>query len=448
MTPRRLLSAALSTLIRILPEKAGGSGPPSREALDVGLAGLHGGRARVSAWVYGCLRRRRSLEFLLNQVAKRALKGRDQAVRAALLLGAYGLLCEEPDDGWVEQLAGLLDASKARSRVERVLGALAAAIERHGAPTAEERAAGRALPGVERGAILREPLLGLADRATHKRLALQHSYPDALVGTWVEAFGEERAAAICAAGNQPPPLFVRPRIAGEELVARLAEEGIEARVREGAVQLLRGRGGFRACASFKEGLFSVQDLTSQRAAPLVGPAPGERVLDLCAAPGGKALHLAELGARVTACDIHPRRLGKVVENATRLGLTLDTARLDARRPDALAALGPFPAVLLDAPCSNTGVLRRRPEARWRYSTRAQKRHVRDQGALLDAAWTAVAPGGRLVYVVCALVPEEGDAQVRDFLARRPDARLAAQHWSFPEEDGGDGGYRARIERLG
>ncbi len=454
--PGKALRTAFRTLLPLLPTRAGAapSGPPSRQALDAGLSGLQQGQARVSAQVYGTLRRLRSLEYLLGCVARRALKGRNPELRAALLLGAWGWLCSEPPPGWSDRVARLLKGNKDRQRVARVLTDLAGIITRHGEVQPEDIAAGRALPGVRRGAILAEPLLELGNRSLATRLGIVHSYPDALVASWLAAFGEPSTRAVCRAGNQPPPLFLRVhrgRSTAEALAAQLADEGIEAQQPEGApeaLRLLRGRGSFRGSPTFRQGLFSVQDLTSQQPARLLDPAPGERVLDLCAAPGGKASQMAEGGAQVVACDIHPGRLRKVTRGAERLGVQLDCQRLDGRDPAQLARLGRFPAVLVDAPCSNTGVLRRRPEARWRFSPKGQQRHVRDQTALLEASWSAVEAGGRLVYSVCSLQPDEGPGVLAGFLSRHADARLVRQLWFLPHPECGDGGFQARLDKAG
>lgn len=180
----------------------------------------------------------------------------------------------------------------------------------------------------------------------------------------------------------------------------------------------------------------VQDAVASQVAPFLAPEKGWRVLDLCAAPGGKATHLAQLGAEVTAWDIDPERLAVVAENAERLGLT----NLVCGDPE-----GEYDAVLVDAPCSNTGVLARRPEARWRVKQRHLKNLIERQRKVLRVGADHVRPGGVLVYSTCSLEPDENRGVI-DFHLERGGFRLESDRTCYPDESGGDGGYMARLLR--
>ncbi|MHC4956642.1 MAG: RsmB/NOP family class I SAM-dependent RNA methyltransferase, partial [Planctomycetota bacterium] len=171
-------------------------------------------------------------------------------------------------------------------------------------------------------------------------------------------------------------------------------------------------------------------------AEILAPEQGWRVLDLCAAPGGKATHLAQLGAQVTAWDIDPDRLALVAENAERLGL----ANLVCAEPE-----GEYDAVLVDAPCSNTGVLARRPEARWRVKERHLKNLIERQRKILRTGAGHVKPGGVLVYSTCSLETDENRG-VADFLVEHEPFTLESDKTCYPDESGGDGGYMARLVR--
>ncbi|RMG19122.1 MAG: hypothetical protein D6731_00310 [Planctomycetota bacterium] len=427
---------------------------PRRGSLKLGLEELSGNeRGTTLAWVHGVLRRRRTLGHVLGAVARRALKGRRPELVALLEVLAYRVLYEGEETE--RALAGLGGSKRSREHAQRVLLALDEAIAERVAGAAEGHDA--LLPvGRSEAVRFRRPLLDVSRRGAAGRLALLHSLPDALVEAWIRDRGPEVATALCWAANDPPPLFARANpLWGDRscLAAALAAEGVEATPVEGSPSALRlgaGRGRFRHTAPWREGALFVQDLTAQEAAPLLAPRPGERVLDLCAAPGGKTTHLAELAgdrARLLACDVSARRLRRVVENARRLGLaSVRTQALDGTRPGALAGLGPFDAVLIDAPCSNTGVLRRRSEARWRYDRRAQRRLVTAQERLLAAGLGTLAPGGRLLYSVCSVERDEGEALVRRVLESHAEVRLAEEVLRLPTPEGGDGGYLALLRR--
>jgi 16S rRNA (cytosine967-C5)-methyltransferase len=440
----------------------GGGAPPGKAGakaeLDRVLGGLHGPDApRASELVYGVVRRRRTLHALIGGVARRALKGKTGELAVALELGAYALVFQEAQhrERATEDALGILTGGKKpHAHVERVLTSLREALEGDPAPQvdAELVLAGRAVP-VGRGSWqrLREPVLPLEGASPARRLGLLHSYPDELAAAWIERHGASVAEEIALAGNDPPPLFIRAsahRTTPALLAARLAESGLTAEPRPDlgphVLELTGGRSSFRDSAAWNEGLFVVQDATAQEAPLLLAPKAGERVLDLCAAPGGKATYLAELAgdaASVLATDVSPGRLRKVEETARRLGLrSVATRALDARRSGSLGG-EKLDAVLVDAPCSNTGVLRRRPEARWRYSERSQRKIVALAEQILHAALGLVRPGGRLVYSVCSIEPEEGPDLVRR-VAGEPVREIPR----LPSPRGGDGGYAALLQR--
>jgi 16S rRNA (cytosine967-C5)-methyltransferase len=421
----------------------------AKAELDRVLSGLQGADApRASELVYGVVRRRRTLHAILGTVARRALKGKSGELLAALELGAYALVYqggEHRERAIPDALSLLEGGKKPHAHVERVLGALKDALD--GDPVPEESAL--TVP-VRRGAFQRfkEFVLPLEGASPARRIALLHSYPDELVAAWLEARGPEVALELAVAGNDPPPLFIRAcslKVTPEALATRLASEGVEAKARPDlgphTLELTGGRSGFRESPSFKEGLFVIQDATAQEPPLLLDPKPGERILDLCAAPGGKATYLAELAkdeARVLATDFSGARLRKVEETARRLGLrSIETQVHDGRRPMPGKT---FDAVLVDAPCSNTGVLRRRPEARWRYSERSQRKIVSLEGEILARARSLVRPGGRLVYSVCSIEPEEGAN-----LVRAQGLEVVKEALRLPSPHGGDGGYAALLQ---
>ena len=192
---------------------------------------------------------------------------------------------------------------------------------------------------------------------------------------------------------------------------------------------------------------SVQGESALRAAELVGASEGERVLDLCAAPGGKTAVLAETGAQVTACDISEARLDRLSQTVERLGRS-DSVEALLIDPEGPAPDGPFDAVLVDAPCSNTGVLGARPGARWRWGPASLRSLGELQSALFERSAACVRPGGRLIWSTCSLSPGENEQRVARFLEAHPGWSLDAEisHLPAPAGELGpiDGGYAARL----
>ena len=251
----------------------------------------------------------------------------------------------------------------------------------------------------------------------------RESFPTALVRRWTARFGEENAAKLCAWHNEPAETFL-------------------ARKDGSFVALERGK-KVTEVPGFAEGGFIVQDPGTALAVELVDAKPGEAILDACAAPGGKTIQLAWRGAKVTACEVNPKRRRKLEENLKRVGVEVEVAdALDSCRLQSIA----FGKVLVDAPCSNTGVLRRRPDARWNWSVEKLEALVKLQAEILDQVEPLVAPGGTLVYSTCSNEPEENLEQVNAFLVRHPDFKLDVTRESVPFESGHDGAFAARFVR--
>ena len=251
----------------------------------------------------------------------------------------------------------------------------------------------------------------------------RESFPTALVRRWTARFGAENAAKLCAWHNEPAETFL-------------------ARKDGSFVALERGK-KVTEVPGFAEGGFIVQDPGTALAVELVDAQPGEAILDACAAPGGKTIQLAWRGAKVTACEVNPKRRRKLEENLKRVGVEVEVAdALDSCRLQSIA----FGKVLVDAPCSNTGVLRRRPDARWNWSVEKLEALVKLQAEILDQVEPLVAPGGTLVYSTCSNEPEENLEQVNAFLVRHPDFKLDVTRESVPFESGHDGAFAARFVR--
>ncbi len=252
---------------------------------------------------------------------------------------------------------------------------------------------------------------------------------------WIErvrAEYPERFAQVLDAGNARPPLCLRAnvrQITPEAFVALLETHGVGAkRVGCAGVSVDTPR-PVTALPGYAEGAFSVQDAAAQLAAPLLGPRDGMRVLDACAAPGGKTTHLAELASLdLTAIDVDGSRLERVAENLARLGLSARLVASDAGEPNAWWDGRPFDRILADVPCTASGVVRRHPDGKWLRRESDLAGLVLQQQRLLEALWPTLARGGRLLYSTCSVFGAENAEQVSAFVARHADAARARLDW--------------------
>ncbi len=368
-------------------------------------------RAAALELLTAALSGRNGLESALARPANTVLEPRDRGFARALALATLRRL---------GQIDRTLDARLSRPPPDAVrnilrLGAVQALVLQtapHAAVAASvdlaaSRGDTRAFKGLV-NAVLRTLLREPPDLSDPEALA-----PPWLFARWRAAYGEAEARAIAAVIADEPAADLNLRDSAE--TAELGE-ALEAEILPGGGLRTRRRGDIATWPAFETGRWWVQDAAAAIPARLLATQPGETVLDLCAAPGGKTMQLAATGATVTALDRSAGRLKRVIENLARTGLSAEIITADA------AAWGDprtFDAVLLDAPCSATGTFRRHPDVLWAAKPGDIASLAAVQTRLLDAAATRTRPGGRLVYCVCSLEPEEGEAQVAAFLARRP-----------------------------
>ncbi len=304
---------------------------------------------------------------------------------------------------------------------------------RQGIPAEALAADARRLTGhaLDLGAAARDDA-GLADRDGVDREAMRVSFPTWLYQRFIESHGEKEAAPLAMAMNTRAPMCVRAntvKCPREDLISRLAEEAISAKpTRLSPVGLtLETRVNAFALSAFREGLFEVMDEGSQLVAEAVAPPPRGRVVDACAGAGGKTLALAAMLAnqgRILALDTNGKKLEELRRRARRAGISNLAAReVRGSELPPEAKLGGWDRVLVDAPCSGLGTLRRNPEARWRLSQRTVDGYPPDQLALLVAYAPLVATGGRLIYATCSVLREENDGVVERFLRERGDFSL-------------------------
>jgi 16S rRNA (cytosine967-C5)-methyltransferase len=433
--PRRLAALAREVAVRVL-ERVEADASFADLALEHELASRRlspRDAALAMELVYGTLRWQRYLDWILAPHSRRRLETLDARVRVILRVTAYQIALLDR----VPSFAAVNDAVTLAPRTPGVKPFVNAVL----------RSFARRAPREREPAAPRDPVDALATRC---------SFPTWLAARWVARIGREEAEALMRASNERPPLTLRAnalRTDRDALAERLAaEEGLVGRpTRHAPEGLVVGPGGAPGSwRAFGDGSFAVQDEASMLVARLLAPGSGTTVADVCAAPGTKTTHIAELMAdrgRVLAFDREPERLALVREAATRLGITIIDARdgaVDALAPGFRDACD---AVLVDAPCSNLGVLRRNPEVKWRRQPSDLDLASRRQSEILAAAATMVKPGGRLVYATCSLEPEENETVVSAFLQGRPEFAIDPPD-RFPLPLDADGWLRCRPDRHG
>jgi 16S rRNA (cytosine967-C5)-methyltransferase len=375
-------------------------------------------RGLLTELVYGVLRHRGTLDHIIGQFSRQKVEKLERTVLILLRLGLYQafFLDRVPVSAAVNETVEL-----AKGLAPRAAGFINAVL----------RSADR-----ERDAI------HYPDRESDPAgfLAARYSHPGWIVKGWIEQLGMTEAELLAKAMGDVPPLTIRVntlRISRDGLLSRLAAEGIAAEPTGYSPQGLRILTPVHVAKlpAFQEGFFAVQDESSQLASLLLAPAPGERVLDLCAAPGGKATHLAQLmenKGHVLACDIGERKLRLISESASRLGVSImDAIPVDATKPLALPGNVGFDRILVDAPCSGLGVIRRNPEGKWWKSPADVAELSRKQKAILRNAADVLLPGGVILYATCSTTREENEEVMDDFLSQRSDFVLENLEKTFP-----------------
>lgn len=368
-------------------------------------------RPAVQDLVYGSLRRYGHGDFLLARLLERPLAV--PAVHSLLLAALYRLETRPESPHTVVDQAVQAAAQLAGGRLKGLVNA------------------------VLRNFLRRrdELLAALAGDAV-----ASHMHPAWWLQRLQDAYPKEWKD-IVAAGNSPPPMALRVnrrRIDRDAYAAQLAAAGITAQARGEDGLLLDKPVPVERLPGFVAGLVSVQDLGAQAAASRLDPAPGSRVLDACAAPGGKTAHLLERSdLELLALDLKPARCRRIEENLARLGLAAAVDAADCARLDTWWDGRPFDAVLADVPCTASGVVRRHPDAKWLRRDADVASFARTQAAILDALWQVIRPGGKLLYATCSVFPEENSGQIDRFVARQPQALRRQQEQLLPtrEHDG-------------
>lgn len=300
--------------------------------------------------------------------------------------------------------------------------------------------------------ILRQEEIVFPKPQDKNYLSIKYSYTPSMTGALVKSYGREFCEELMEKMNKPAETSIRTntlKITRDELVKKLNDEGIFAKENEMTPSgiFVKSLGAIYASRLYKEGYFTVQDTASQLVAPILSPKEGDVVLDLCASPGGKTTHMAELmnnRGKILAFDLYEKRLESVKENAKRLGIDIiSCAAKDSSVVDK-SLLGIADKLLLDAPCSGWGVIRRKPDIKYKSENTDYKELTNTQKALIETASGYLKSGGEMVYSTCTLNKGENERVLDTFLENHPEFSLVFQKTFFPNIDGCDGFFISKL----
>ncbi|MEH2922867.1 16S rRNA (cytosine(967)-C(5))-methyltransferase RsmB [Samsonia erythrinae] len=390
-------------------------------------------RALLQELCFGVLRVLPQLEWCIQQLMAKPLTGKQRTLHYLIMVGIYQLCHTRipPHAALAETVEGAVALK--RPQLKGLINGVLRQFQRH-----------------QEELIQRE-----ANRSSHYQhpgwllARIQHAYPDC----W---------QSIIEANNQRPPMWLRVNRlhhTRENYLTLLAQEGIEAFTHPEHTDAIRLAS---PCAvdrlpGFAQGWVTVQDASAQSCVYWLAPQDGEQILDLCAAPGGKTTHILEAAPKshVLAVDIDETRLSRVKENLLRLQMNAEVKQGDGRYPDLWCEGRSFDRILLDAPCSATGVIRRHPDIKWLRRDSDIDELVSLQKEILDAVWPHLKAGGTLVYATCSVLPQENNQQIAHFLSRHTDAALVDTGTKtnpgiqiLPHNDGGDGFFYAKLVKNG
>lgn len=386
-------------------------------------------KALLQELCFGVLRTLSQLEWFIGKLMSRPMTGKQRTLHYLIMVGLYQLLYTRipPHAALAETVEGAVVIK--RPQFKGLINGVLREFQRQ-----------------------QETLSG--EFAAHESRFLHPSW----FVKRIRAAYPEQWEVILDANNQRPPMWLRVNRqyhTRDAWLALLIESGVQgfAHPDYPDAVLLETPTPVHALPGFDEGWVTVQDASAQGCVPLLDPQNGEDILDLCAAPGGKTTHILEAApqANVLAVDIDEQRLSRVYENLKRLGMKATVKQGDGRFPEQWSAGTQFDRILLDAPCSATGVIRRHPDIKWLRRDRDIPELAALQAEILNAVWPKLKPGGTLVYATCSILPEENAQQITAFMKRMPDAQLVSTGTTdlpgtqnLPASTEGDGFFYAKL----
>jgi len=406
-------------------------------------------RALLTELTYGTLRWRGNIDARLSRQLRRPLADADEFIRNLLRVTVYQLF-------FLDKIPDYAAVNEAVELAKRLHGAKSAGF----------------VNGVLRNLLRQKGRAAQASNGSTASRAEEFSHPQWLVERWIDEFGVSEASALMRANNQKAPLVLcanRLKCSRNQLRARLLAEGVVASASQWSPEgiVLESAGNVEKLPGYADGLFQIQGESSQLIAYFLAPEPKERILDACAAPGGKSCHIAELmndSGTVIALDNSAPGIERIRQNVARLNLrSIQATQADVTKELSDALSLPYDRVLVDAPCSGLGTLRAHPEIKWRRQASDIERLSRLQKKILKRAVRYLKPGGTLVYSTCTLTRAENDSIVESLLAQHKEFELEdaarylpepARHMvrgryfqALPHRDNTDGFFAARLRKV-
>ena len=407
--------------------------------------------------VNGVIRHRLSLDTLISSFSKIPFKKIEPWVLYALRLGLYQIVYLDriPVSAAINTSVELVKKAIRRPDAIKFANAILRSAER----SLQNKCLQEQEVANHRNALYRREntwctfqhtILPDPDKNPSAYMAANYSHPEWLIKRWLSRYGKDKTIEICKINNLPPKVFLRinhKKISPQKFIELLNKNGINSYAVDNAVVV--DNIAVSEIPGFSEGLFFVQDISAMKVAQFLKVEKSNTVLDMCAAPGGKTTHISELlgnTGKVCALDISLKRLQSVRENCRRMGVQNVFIVCGDASGERVPFHVKFDRVLIDAPCSNTGVLSRRVEARWRLKEEEMNKLATLQYSILKTGATMLKPGGCLVYSTCSIEPKENQDIIKKFLSHESQFNLDAEEYYLREMKGGDGGYMARLSK--
>jgi len=410
---------------------------------------------RATDLVLGCIRNMSLLDIIISSLANCPVERITGKLLNILRIGAYELIYSPQTAQYAIVNEAVENAKEAGGRkaagfVNAVLRRLTRRIKKRRILLTQANPQKTIPQDLTAGCELKNDFLPNPKTAPADYFSTAFSLPKWLVAGWLAEFGFESTREICFASNRRPSVYVRPntlKVTAEKLAEKLNHSGCVCIVIEGQMLRLKAPKSVTKLAGFEQGLFCVQDITAAKPVKLLRPQQRWTILDMCAAPGTKTVQLAEAtgdSAKIIATDIDAGRLEKVKENIARPGLK-SVRTIEYQQ---LTGVDSFDCLLVDVPCSNTGVLGRRPEVRFRISKNAVTRLTKIQSQLLEKAARLVKPAGKICYSTCSIQPAENNLLIQKFLHQYKHFHLESELLTLPSAKNFDcdGGYVAILVR--
>lgn len=377
-------------------------------------------KSLITNLVYGVINRKLTLDFVIEAYSRLKLKKISKYILIILRLGLYQLMYMDK----IPESAAVNESVKLARRYG------------HGASA-----------GFVNG-ILRSYIRNGIE-IPEENLSVKYSYPQWMCDRWIKDFGFEFAEQLMAAMNTEPKLTIRPntlKISQQELRDKLSENGIKSEI--SGISLICDGFDVAHDRLYKEGFYTVQDTAASNAAIALAPKPGERVIDMCSAPGGKTTHMAELmqnKGKILAFDVHEHKIKLIEENAKRLGIDIIEARIGDGTVTDKALVETADKVLCDVPCSGLGIIRRKPDIKWNKEDIGGLYAV--QRKILENGSRYLKRGGELLYSTCTIDPRENDEVTEKFLKNHSDFEKLFEKTYYPHIDNTDGFYICKMRKL-